>query len=210
MLVAFGVAMIPSGRASILAYTMPIWAIPLSVWLLGERLNSRRIVGLALGMAGLALLLGESLARLGAAPLGSLLVLGAAFTWALGTVLQKRLPVRMPVGAYTAWMLLVGGVPVFVGTIVLEDVRVLREVSTLAALGVAYNVFIAFAFAHWAWIKIATSVPVGIFSISMLIIPVIGVLSGVLFLGERPSLAELAALACVLGALTTVLRRSPQ
>jgi drug/metabolite transporter (DMT)-like permease len=210
MLVAFGVALIPSGRASILAYTMPIWAIPLSVWLLGERLTSRRIFGLALGMAGLVLLLGESLARLGAAPLGSLLVLGAAFTWALGTVLQKRLPVRMPLGAYTAWMLLAGGVPVFVGTIVLEDVRVVRDVSMPAALGVAYNVFIAFAFAHWAWIKIATSVPVGIFSISMLIIPVIGVLSGVLFLGERPSVAELVALACVLGALTTVLRRSPQ
>jgi drug/metabolite transporter (DMT)-like permease len=209
MLVAFGVALIPSGRASILAYTMPIWAIPLSVWVLGEPLSTRRIAGLALGMAGLALLLGENLFRLGAAPLGSLLVLGAAFTWALGTVLQKRFPVRMPLGAYTAWMLLLGGVPVFAGTLALEDVRVLGEVSMPAALGVAYNVFIAFAFAHWAWIKIATSVPVGIFSISMLIIPVIGVLSGVVFLGERPSLAELAALVCVLGALTTVIRRSP-
>jgi drug/metabolite transporter (DMT)-like permease len=209
MLVAFGVALIPSGRASILAYTMPIWAIPLSVWLLGERLTSRRIAGLALGMVGLALLLGDALARLGAAPLGSLLVLGAAVTWALGTVLQKRFPVRMPLGAYTAWMMLLGGVPVFVGTVLLEDVRVLRDVSMPAALGVAYNVFIAFAFAHWAWIKIATSVPVAIFSISMLIIPVIGVLSGVLFLGERPSWAELVALVCVLAALTTVIRRSP-
>src|SRR5678810_808956 len=37
MLIAFGVALIPSGRAAILAYTMPVWAVPLSIWLLGYR-----------------------------------------------------------------------------------------------------------------------------------------------------------------------------
>jgi drug/metabolite transporter (DMT)-like permease len=88
----------------------------------------------------------------------------------------------------------------------LEDPRVLLDVSLPAALGVAYNVFIAFAFAHWAWIKIATSVPVSVFSISMLLIPVIGVVSGILFLGERPSWRETAALLCVLAALATVIR----
>jgi drug/metabolite transporter (DMT)-like permease len=207
MLIAFGVALIPSGRASILAYTMPLWAIPLSIWLLGERITRERLAGLALGMVALVLLLGESLAGLGAAPLGSLMVLGAALTWALGTVLQKRLPVSMPLGAYTAWMLFLGGVPIFIGTLVFEDLRALRHVSLAPALGVAYNVFISFAFAHWAWIKLATSVPVSVFSLSMLIIPVIGVLSGAVFLGERPSWAEIAALACVLGALATVIRR---
>jgi drug/metabolite transporter (DMT)-like permease len=207
MLIAFGVALIPSGRASILAYTMPIWAIPLSVWLLGERITRRRLAGIALGMVALALLMGESLSGLGAAPLGSLFVLGAAVTWALGTVLQKRFPVRMPLGAYTAWIMLLGGVPIFIGTALFEDVRVLREVSLAPALGVAYNVLVAFAFAHWAWIKLATSVPVTVFSVSMLVIPVIGVLSGVAFLGERPRWSEVAALFCVLGALTTVIRR---
>jgi drug/metabolite transporter (DMT)-like permease len=207
MLIAFGVALIPSGRASILAYTMPIWAIPLSVWLLGERITRRRLAGIALGMIALALLLAESLSGLGAAPLGSLLVLGAAITWALGTVLQKRFPVRMPLGAYTAWIMLLGGVPIFIGTALFEDVRVLREVGFAPALGVAYNVLVAFAFAHWAWIKLATSVPVTVFSVSMLVIPVIGVLSGVAFLGERPRWTEVAALFCVLSALTTVIRR---
>jgi len=76
----------------------------------------------------------------------------------------------------------------------------------IAWLGTAYNIVIAFAFAHWAWIKIATSVPVSVFSISMLLIPVVGVLSGMLFLGERPSAPEYAALALVLAALLTVLR----
>jgi drug/metabolite transporter (DMT)-like permease len=206
MLIAFGVALIPSGRAAILAYTMPVWAIPLSVWLLGERITRRKLAGLVLGVAALALLLGDGIVTLGAAPLGSLMVLGAALTWALGTVLQKRFPMSMPAGAYTAWIMLLGGVPIFLGTLLFEDPAALRGVSFWAWAGVLYNVLVSFAFAHWAWIKIATSVPVSVFSISMLIIPVIGVLSGIVFLGERPSWAEVAALLLVLGALATVIR----
>jgi drug/metabolite transporter (DMT)-like permease len=206
MLIAFGVGMIPSGRAAIVAYTMPVWAVPLSVWLLGERVTGRKLLGLALGLGGLALLLLESFTGLGRAPLGSLLVLGAAVSWALGTVLQKRFPVNLPVGPYTAWIMLLGGVPIFAGALVFEDWHALKQVGVTAWLGTAYNVVIAFAFAHWAWIKIATSVPVSVFSISMLLIPVVGVLSGMLFLGERPTWAEYAALGLVLGALLTVLR----
>jgi drug/metabolite transporter (DMT)-like permease len=209
MLVAFGVGMIPSGRAAIVAYTMPVWAVPLSVWLLGERVSGRKLLGLALGLGGLALLLLESFTGLGRAPLGALLVLGAAVSWALGTVLQKRYPVSLPVGPYTAWIMLLGGVPIFAGAVLLEDWQALKSVGVTAWLGTAYNVVIAFAFAHWAWIKIATSVPVSVFSISMLLIPVVGVLSGMLFLGERPTWAEYAALALVVAALLTVLRPKP-
>jgi drug/metabolite transporter (DMT)-like permease len=69
----------------------------------------------------------------------------------------------------------------------------------------SYNVLVAFAFAHWAWIKLATSVSVTVFSLSMLVIPVVGVLSGVVFLGERPAWTEVLALALVLGSLASVL-----
>ena len=207
VLVAFGLTMIASGRGAILAYTMPLWAIPLSVWWLGERLSMRKLAGLALGMAGLVLLFGDSVSSLSGAPLGSILVLGAAVSWAIGSVLQKRYPATLPVGAYTAWIMFLGGIPIFVCALIFEEWRSLREVSLWPALGVAYNVLIAFAFAHWAWIKIATSVPVTVFSLSMLLIPVVGVLSGMLFLGERPSGAEYGALVLVLGSLASVLPR---
>ena len=63
---------------------------------------------------------------------------------------------------------------------------------------------LSFAWAHWAWIKLATSVSVTTFSLSMLMTPVVGVISGILFLGERPGWQEFAALALVLGCLATV------
>lgn len=204
LLVAFGLLTVPSGRAAILAYTMPAWSIPLSVWLLHERITARKLAGLALGMGGLVLLLGDAAATLGHAPLGSLLVLGAAVSWALGTVLQKRFPMKMPPGAYTAWIMLLGGLPIIVGALIFDDLGALANIGVWPALAIAYNVLIAFAFAHWAWIKIATAVPVSVFSLSMLIIPVVGVLSGMLFLGERPSWVEYVALALVLGSLVSV------
>jgi drug/metabolite transporter (DMT)-like permease len=204
VLIAFGMTMIPSGRAAILAYTMPALAIPLSVWILGERLTLRKLAGLALGMAGLALVLGEAAMGLGSAPLGSLLVLGAAASWALGVVLQKRYPMAMPAGPYSAWIMLLGGVPIFVCALLFDDLGALTKVGLWPALGVVYNALVAFAWAHWAWIKLATSVSVAVFSLSMLVIPVVGVISGMLFLGERPSWAEYAALALVLGSLLSV------
>jgi drug/metabolite transporter (DMT)-like permease len=204
LLVAYGVSMIPSGRAAILAYTMPAWAIPLSVWLLGERLNGRRITGLLLGMAGLALLLGEGVRNVGTAPIGSLLVLCAAVMWALATVFQKRFPVSMPVGVYTAWIMLLGGIPIFIGALILDDLSALANVSAKGWFGVSYNVFIAFAWAHWAWIKLATNLSVTVFSLAMLLTPMIGVLSGILILGERPTPMEYAAFGLVIASLLTV------
>ena len=204
ILVAYGVSMIPSGRAAILAYTMPVWSIPLSMLVLGERITARRAAGLVTGMVGMALLLVEDLAMLRAAPLGTLLVLCAAFTWGLGTVLQKRLPVAMPLGAYTAWIMLIGGVPIFFGAAVLDLGRPIPDISLRASLGVLYNILIAFAWAHWAWLKLATVLPVSVFSISMLLIPVVGVISGMLFLGERPSWQEYAALGFVIASLFSV------
>jgi drug/metabolite transporter (DMT)-like permease len=204
VLVVFGLRLIPSGRAAILAYTMPALAIPLSVWFLGERMTVRQLLGLALGMAGMALLLAEELTNLAGAPVGALMVLGAATTWALGTVMQKKYPVRAPVAALTAWMMLIGGVPIYLAALAFDSFRSLGEVSLWPALAVAYNVLFSFAWAHWAWIKLATSVSVTTFSLAMLMTPVVGVFSGMVFLGERPGWLEFGALGLVLASLATV------
>ena len=205
LLVVYGLSMMPSGRAAILAYTMPAWSIPLSVVLLGERLTARKLLGLALGVTGMLLLVWDEFHRIQGAPLGALLVLGAAFTWAIGTILQKKYPVRAPLAGYTAWLMLIGGVPIYLGALLFEDVGKLADVGLTSALAICYNVLLAFAWAHWAWIKIATSVSVTVFSLSMLVIPVVGVFSGMLFLGEQPGWPEYASLAFVLGSLATVI-----
>ena len=100
--------------------------------------------------------------------------------------------------------MLLGGVPIYIGALLFEDFGRLADIGLPSALAVSYNVLLAFAWAHWAWLKLATSVSVTVFSLSMLVIPVVGVFSGILFLGEKPGWPEYAALALVLGSLGTV------
>lgn len=204
VLIGYGLTLLPSGRSAILAYTMPLWTVLLSVYALNERLTTRRIAGLALGLAGLALLLGTEFAVLRAAPVGALLVLGAAVSWAIGTVLMKRYPTDLPTTSFVAWQLAIGGLPIVLGALVL-DWGTWRPISVGPTIGLLYNMFVAFIFCHWAWFKIATSAPAGVASLSTMMIPVVGVFSGMLVLGEQPKWPEFAALGLVLLALATVL-----
>lgn len=204
VLIAYGLSQLPSGRTAILAYTMPVWVVLLSTFVLKERLTTRRLLGLALGMSGMLLLIGSELATLQSAPVGALLVVGAALSWSVGTVLMKRFPTQLPTTSFVAWQLAVGGLPVIVGALIL-DWGTLQPISWKPAIGLLYNMFIAFIFCHWAWFKLATTAPAGVAALSTMMIPVVGVFSGMLVLGEQPGWPEFSALLLVILALATVL-----
>ncbi|HTO48597.1 MAG TPA: DMT family transporter, partial [Burkholderiales bacterium] len=72
-------------------------------------------------------------------------------------------------------------------------------------IGVFYNMFVAFIFCHWAWMRIVQSAPAGVSSLASLMVPVVGVFSGALVLGETPRWTDYAALVLVVGSLATVL-----
>jgi drug/metabolite transporter (DMT)-like permease len=77
--------------------------------------------------------------------------------------------------------------------------------SGTAWFAVAYNIFLAGTVAHWAWFRMARTLPVAVSSLSSLPVPVVGVLSGMFFLGERPGASEFIALALVLASLAAVM-----
>ena len=208
VLAIYGVLLLPSGRAALLGYTMPVWSVLLSVWILGERLTARRLLGLALGLAGVLVLMGGSLNGLLQAPVGVLCMLGAAFSWALGVVLLKRLPVGLSTTALTGWMMILGSLPILAVALPLETSR-LAVPSFWPAFGMVYNVFVAFMFCYWAWNRIVLMVPVAVSSLSSLVTPLIGVLGGVLFLGEQPGWREGLAALLILAAVGIVSLRRP-
>jgi len=204
VLIGYGLTLLPSGRSAILAYTMPLWTVLLSRFVLHEKLTPRRVLGVTLGMAGMALLIGNEFAAVEAAPIGAALVLGAAFSWAVGTVLMRRYPTDLPTTSFTAWQLLIGGVPIMAGALIL-DWGEWGPIGVGAAIGLGYNMLFVFIFCYWAWYKIATTVPATVAALSTLMIPIVGLFSGMLILGERPQWQEYAALVLVIAALATVL-----
>jgi len=139
-----------------------------------------------------------------AAPKGTLLMMGAALSWAIGTVLMKRYPVDLPVASLTAWQLLLGGIPIYAGALAFE-MHSLHPLTLWPAVALTYNVVIAFVFCYWAWFKIVISVPLGVSSLSTLMTPVVGVFSGMMVLSEVPHWQDFAALGLVLLALATVM-----
>ncbi len=209
VLSALGLMVMAAGRASVIAFTMPVWVLLMGALFLGERLTLRRVAALALGLAGLAVLIGPGLAAVGEAPVGALYMCGAALSWAMGTIILKRVVWNAPVVALTAWQLAIGGVPVAVGALVWEAGS-LGPVGPGAALAVAYNVFVCFMFGPYAWFKIVSLFPAAIAGIGSMTIPVIGVFSSAIFLGEPLGLQELGALALVLAALASVLGGAPR
>jgi len=204
MFAIYGVSLLPSGRAAILGYTMPVWSALLSVWFLDEKLDRRKLIGLGLGMAGMTLLIGTEFEKLGSAPVGVLLMLIAAIFWAGGLVIYKRDPLPMPITALTAWQALLGGIPIAVAGHALEHVEWGR-VTFWPMFGFWYNVFIGLLFCYWAWNKLVQMVPASVSSLGSLIVPVVGVFSGMAFLGEAPHWQDFAALVLVLAAIATVL-----
>lgn len=204
MFAIYGVSLLPSGRAAILGYTMPIWSALFSVWLLNEPLTRRRLTGLVLGMSGMVLLIGTEFEKLGSAPVGVLLMIIAAIFWAAGLVLYKRDPLPMPITSLTAWQALLGGIPIALAGHALESVEWGR-ISFWPMFGFWYNVFIGLLFCYWAWNKLVQMVPAAVSSLGSLIIPVVGVFSGMVFLHEAPRWQDFAALVLVLMAIATVL-----
>jgi drug/metabolite transporter (DMT)-like permease len=205
VLVIYGISLLPSGRAALLGYSMPLWSMILSVWLLDERLTARRGLALVLGMSGVAILLGGDLAGMASAAGGIGLMLAAAVSWALGTVLLKRFELPISTLPLTAWMMITGGVPIAVAAAALEHDR-WRPITAVPALGLVYCVFISFMFCYWAWNRVVLMVPVAVSSISTLATPVVGILCGMWVLHEPLTWQEVAAGACILGAIALVLR----
>jgi len=203
-LVLFGLQQLPAGRSVIVAYTMPVWSVLFSLALLHEPLSKRKIAGLALGMAGMATLLGEEIRHVERAPTAVLLILGAAVSWAFGTVLLRKWKLPMPQNVLSGWLMLLGWIPIALLAPLFAP-GPLHAPSATAWFAILYNIFLSGTLAHWAWFTLVRTLPVAVSSMSSLPVPIVGVFAGMLVLGERPGPPEWTALALVLAAMLLVL-----
>ena len=97
---------------------MPLWTVVFGRLLVGERITRARLVALGLGLGRMAALVAPEARTLWAAPAGTLLMLGAAVAWAIGTVLTKAIAGRSRRPSLTGWQLVLGAVPIVLGAVV--------------------------------------------------------------------------------------------
>ena len=205
----YGISMLNSGRAAIIGYTMPVWALLASVLLFKDRFTWRGTVGVVLALCATLLLAIEEFSSLVGQPIGLALMLVAAMGWGLGTAMMRNLHVSISNAALTLWMMTITFCAVMVGSVVLE-LPTIRWPHTGEWMAIIYNAIIVFGFCHIAWFRLARKLPPVASSLSIMLIPPLGVFSGAWSLGETVGPFDLAALALILLSMAVVLlpRRS--
>lgn len=203
-----GVMLVGPGQAAILNYTMPLWASVLAVPVLGERLDCRTLAALGLGLAAVLLVLaGTAGPEGGPSGLGVALGLLAGATFGAGTVLSKKLRFRSPVLLVTTWQLLLGTPPALLVWLLLHEHTYLNPEAGRGLFGLFYMVVFANALAYAAWFPLVGRLKASVASLSLLVVPCLGVASSAVLVQRPIGPFDIAALACVLGAIALVVRR---
>jgi drug/metabolite transporter (DMT)-like permease len=203
-MIIIGVKLLSSGRAAILGYTMPAWAVLSGLIFFGNRISRSALVGIALAMSGALLLLSSEFSRLSGQPVGTVLALIAAAGWGFGTVLMKRTQLDMPTISLTFWMLSFTTVIMAMLALIFEYPAI-RMPNPIEWAAIIYNSAIIFGFAHVVWFRLARILPPVASSLSVMFIPVLGTFSGAWILGEVPHWQDYVAMLLILGAMSTVL-----
>ena len=207
-MVLMGLALLwlPASEAALIAYTMPVWAAMLAWPVLGERPTVLRTIALVMAFAGLASILGGNGVVASSAKMpGIIMALGGAFGFALGTVLAKRLPIKLPPITAAAWQIGIGCFPVAVAGLAIETTH-WDKVTPLGWWLVVYGTVIQFCVAYVSWFAALARLPASVAAIGTMAVPVIGVVASAVALGEPLGPGQIAALVLTLAAVVLATR----
>ena len=200
----FGVKELSSGRAAILGFTMPIWTVLLGALFLGQKLTLRVAWATLAVAAAIALLMAHELHNLTGRPLGVLWMELAALSWAIGTLMMRRLTITLPTEALAVWMMLLTSVCLWLLALVAEPVPSFQFSPAMWG-SLVYGVFINYGFAQIIWFGLARNLPPATSAMSVMAIPLIGTLSVTIVEGEVPHWQVYVAVVLVMSAIAAVL-----
>ena len=199
-----GVMSLPSGRASILGFTMPVWTVVIGVMFMGAQFTPRIMAAVVATLAAIGLLISHEFTVLQGQPMGILWMELGALSWAVGTLWMRRISFTMPVQSLTVWMMLISS-PMILLVGASTETWPTWELSPLAWGSLAYAVLINYGFAQIIWFGMARDLPPATSAMSIMAVPVVGTLSASLLIGELPHWQDYAAMFCVVLAIAAVL-----
>lgn len=198
-----GVAYLPAGRAAILGFTMPVWTVLLAVLFYRERFRARLALAVAAVLLAITLLLWDELAQLAGNPVGVAWMQGAALAWALGTIWMRRASLTLPAETLVVWMMLLSSVALLLLAVGLEPPQTWR-LSGIIWGCIVWAVLFNYGAAQVIWFRLARVLPAPTSAMSVMAVPMVGVLSAPL-IGEWPGWQDGVAMVCVVVAIAAVL-----
>ena len=200
----YGVSMLNSGRAAIIGYTMPVWAMLSCVLFYKEKITLRSLLGLCLAMSAVFLLVFSSDKQWGNNPIGVAVMLIAAITWGLGNAMMKNNSLSVNGIALTFWALFIAFI-IFTLIAFAFERENWQWPNIIQWLAIVYGGVITFALSYVAWFHVARKLSPVNSGLSIMLVPVFGVTGGAFLLGEAVSNIDIAALILILIAMAVVL-----
>ena len=200
----YGISLLNSGRAAIIGYTMPVWALLASVLLYRTPLTWRATLGVLCSLTATVLLGIDEMSHFAGQPLGLLFTFGAAISWGVGNAMMKHTRLSISNIALTFWSLAAGSVCFSVMSLLLEF-DAWHWPNPMQWLAIAYGGVVTFAVSYVAWFLVARKLTPVTSGLSIMLVPVIGLVGGNLFLGETIALTDWLALGFILSAMAIVL-----
>ena len=174
-----GMQSISAGMAAVLNYTAPLWTAILAHFALDEKLTRRKIFGLAVAIVGLYVLMGlQGVENLTAA----FVIIAGAMIMAVSNIVVKLRLSKCDMIQLTTWQMVFGAATLVIYSTLFPQGEI--HWCTTAVLCVIYNGALASALAFFLWNIVLTHLQAGTASIATLVAPAVGVLGGVIFLGE--------------------------
>ena len=191
---SIAVLYIPSGHASVLAYTMPLWVALIGFAVFGQRLTGRLLAAILIGASAVVALMVPNFASYAHAPAGLFWGLFAGFCWAVGTFVVKRTSWHGMGLSLTFWQVVITLPPILFGALVIDGLPT-HWPSTQALVATIYTGAVPMALGTAAWFALVKLLPAQIAGLSAIAIPIVAIVSGVLILNEPLSLLQAIAIA---------------
>lgn len=206
--VAWAEQHVPSGTASLIIATIPLWLALFDRLAWGQRLRPVVVAGLVVGLAGAALLAGPT----GPDQLhagGAVVLVLAAISWALGSLYSRRAPSpsRPLVGA--SMQMLAGGALVGAISLALGEPGRVHDVSATSVLALVYLILVGSLVGFTAYIWLLRVAPTTLVSTYAYVNPVVAVFLGWGFENEAITPRTMIAGGMILVAVALIVGARP-
>ncbi len=201
----------PAGLSSIVLQTQAFFTMMLAFALLGERPSRFQVIGAAIAFGGIAVIASERIEGAGLLPLS--LTLLAALSWGLANVLTKKAG-KVNAIAFTVWGALAAPLPLLGLSLLTEGWPAISEAlsgfSWSDAGLIAFLAYPATLLGGGIWSWLLGRHPASVVAPFTLLVPITGLASGYLVLGEVVTAIEIAGALLVIAGLIVTLRKTPK
>lgn len=205
LLANFGLAYLPAGRSSLLAYTTPLWVMPIATFFFQEQAGFWRWLGFFLGTMGLLLLLNPWQIDWTNTKvlIGTGMLLLASLCWAISMLCVRYMKWNKSPLELIPWQLLLGTLPILLYAMIKEPTVSIVWNPTLV-LSLLYTGVLVTGLSYWSGVVVNKALPTIVVSLGFLVVPLFSLLISTVFMHETISLPTISAMILILAGLACV------